>query len=381
MSFLEMPNAYAGDSSEEAEVTPTEEGNQAERFTAIRVRDVKTGRFVAGPSLVAKALPRSVTRIAEGATAGLIGGVIANQAPQNNRSWKTNRKKLKKLEEDMSVKLVKKSFVPGKGWVPASKLGKQGLKQAAGSRAVERQTGRRAEEEKYKFEEYRAWHDSMKEHAKEVKRGGPMMSGPRGSVMYGPGKSGMREGVDAYAFQLGGRRGERIMVVPKGTKEDVVRHEMEHLRPKRSSYRLFTNLSDAEKSMREEARADMFSRHPGRYYKGTAKDREAAGSGYTEAANSEDAARVQRWNGLIQGDERHVKMFMDEGLGAYRKTQDKIAASGKFKFRGASEFHGNQHVDEKGQKRFGRKLTYIAGGSAAGGGGYAAYKFRRKKSD
>lgn len=369
-----MPNGFSEDSSAESEATPTEDGNQAERFTAIRVRDVKTGRFVAAPSLVTKGMPKSVTRIMEASTAGIIGGVIANQAPQNNRSWKTNKKKLKKLEDDLSVKLVKKSFVPGKGFIPASKMTKAELKMAAFSRKSEAAggPGTRKHAEQEKQQDYRDWHKSMKGVVDDAKKGGPLMSGPKGSVMYAPGKgdSAMPPGAGAYAVATGGRQGERIMVVPKDSAEHTVRHEIAHLTPKRSSYRLHQIIKNPERAMREEARADMLGSKKG-YYKTNRGDEP---SGYSEAANSSYAATMQRMMAGGQGDGVRMAMFDDKGLNAYRGTQDKMVAAG-YKFR------GNQYVDEKKMRRMNRGekfKQYGSMGAIASGGGYTAYRLNRK---
>jgi len=82
-SFDEMPGTFA-----------SETDLREEQLTSIRTRDLKTGRFVGAPTLVAK--NRSVTRIAEGSVAGIVGGVAANQLPQNQRS---TRRVLKKKEQ------------------------------------------------------------------------------------------------------------------------------------------------------------------------------------------------------------------------------------------------------------------------------------------
>lgn len=85
--FLEMPG-----------MMPTE------NLAQVRLRDVHTGRFVASPSLVYKKM--SASSVFEGIMAGSIGGVIANQVPQNRRS---SKKALKKLDPKMSVTLKRKS--------------------------------------------------------------------------------------------------------------------------------------------------------------------------------------------------------------------------------------------------------------------------------
>lgn len=379
MSFLEMPGTFTEDSSAEDDVTPREDGNQAERFTAIRVRDTKTGRFVAAPTLVAKKLsmPKGVTRIAEASTAGIIGGVIANQAPQNNRSWKTNKKRLKEhLDDDMSVKLVKKSYVPGKGFVKASELGRQGLREAARLRETERyfpnsETISFRGKQRAKDQAYREWHKDMTDIVDDAKKGKVTMQGPKNSVMYAPGKgdSAMPPGAGAYAVRTGGRRGGRVMVVPKDATNHTINHEIAHLTPKRSSFRMYEILQDPAKTMREEARADMLGSAKGYY-----KSKGSPESGYIEAARNEDLSRrIQASHYRVQ-DFRSGDMYSDESMNGFRGVQDKMAASG-YKFR------GNQYVDEKGQRR--RQQLEAAGiiglVSGAGGGAYA-FKRHQKKS-
>lgn len=97
--MLEMPNSVP---SEEPDEKPVE-GARVERFTTLRVRDTKTGQFVAGPNphLIHKNWLKNVT---EASVAGIIGGAVANQLPQNNHSWRANKKK---LEENLSVTLKK----------------------------------------------------------------------------------------------------------------------------------------------------------------------------------------------------------------------------------------------------------------------------------
>jgi hypothetical protein len=103
--MLEMPNDSVGEnSSAVTDETPPREPVRAERFTGLRVRDTKTGQFVAGPNphLVAKAFPWKTA--ATGLLSGTVGGVIANQLPQNQK----DSRKLKKKLPDPSVTLTPK---------------------------------------------------------------------------------------------------------------------------------------------------------------------------------------------------------------------------------------------------------------------------------
>jgi hypothetical protein len=104
MSFLEMPNSAAESSADEV---LTEGGSPArtESLTSIRLRDVKTGKFVAGAGLVTKRFNlRSLQGLGEATAAGVAAGFIANQLPQNRRTWRGQKKK---LDKDLSVGLKK----------------------------------------------------------------------------------------------------------------------------------------------------------------------------------------------------------------------------------------------------------------------------------
>lgn len=54
MSFLEMPNFLSNEEWDETEDLPAQPRTRTENLTAIRTRDLKTGRFVGAPSLVTK---------------------------------------------------------------------------------------------------------------------------------------------------------------------------------------------------------------------------------------------------------------------------------------------------------------------------------------
>lgn len=104
MSELEMPNFGVGDNSSAVdEEEPPKMPVRTERYSGLRVRDTKTGQFVAGPNphLVAKGWRSALGMLGS----GVAGGVIANQLPQNQ---KDSRKIKRKLESDMSVTLQKK---------------------------------------------------------------------------------------------------------------------------------------------------------------------------------------------------------------------------------------------------------------------------------
>lgn len=67
MSFLEMPNFLSDEEAPETEDLSADHRLRAEKLTAIRTRDLKTGRFVGSPSLVTK---KWSDRFFDGATGG-----------------------------------------------------------------------------------------------------------------------------------------------------------------------------------------------------------------------------------------------------------------------------------------------------------------------
>lgn len=90
MSFLEMPNFFNDEEWDETEDLPAQPRTRTENLTAIRTRDLKTGRFVGAPSLVTKGW-KDVFQ----------SGV---EAGAERRKLK---KKKQKLADDMSVTLRK----------------------------------------------------------------------------------------------------------------------------------------------------------------------------------------------------------------------------------------------------------------------------------
>lgn len=98
MSFLEMPNSAHEDLP--AEEVKSEDGSRsrAEEITALRLRDVKTGRFVAGAGLITKGAP---TSIFETASWSIPLGWLGVEK-------RKDRKKKAHLDPKLSVTLKKK---------------------------------------------------------------------------------------------------------------------------------------------------------------------------------------------------------------------------------------------------------------------------------
>jgi len=108
--FLEMPNSAAEKSSVAEPSTEGAARVRAESLTGIRLRDTKTGKFVASPSLVTKKFNiKAFKGLGEATAAGVLAGFVANQLPQNKKTWgQTTKKVEQKLDPKLSVTLKKK---------------------------------------------------------------------------------------------------------------------------------------------------------------------------------------------------------------------------------------------------------------------------------
>jgi hypothetical protein len=124
-------------------------------------------------------------------------------------------------------------------------------------------------------------------------------------------------------FRLGSKKGGRSVIRAaarnKSSYQQIVSHEQQHAKPRRSEYRLHGQiLKDPEKLMREEARADLHS-HYG-HYKDTWK-KTMQGKPTTVYQQS-----------AITGDMSHVKQSYPHltttqarrGVKAYKQVQNKI---------------------------------------------------------
>ena len=93
MSFLEMPNFFNDEEWDETEDLPAQPRTRTENLTAIRTRDLKTGRFVGAPSLVTKGWKDIFRSGAEARTEG---------RNLRKKKWETDDKMsvtLKKIKE------------------------------------------------------------------------------------------------------------------------------------------------------------------------------------------------------------------------------------------------------------------------------------------
>lgn len=100
MSFLEMPNGFTDKEEDPSDKEPTDEKTfplRNERFTAIRARDVTSGRFVAGPTVTKSFVGSKAKSILE----ALVGA--GSSSPVQNMP-----RRKKKVQPNMSVTLTRK---------------------------------------------------------------------------------------------------------------------------------------------------------------------------------------------------------------------------------------------------------------------------------
>lgn len=282
---------------------------------------------------------------------------------------------------------VSKTFIPGKGYVSATKLPKGQLRMVVRNQRAAK--ARVRDEEARHFQAYRKTDKEQKDLLAEIGQKGKELPSPmKGTAFLQPNwakEAQMKSvNIEAFAVKRGGRRsGQAVMVVPKGATKDTVNHEMAHLTPKRSGYRLHQVLSDPKKLMREEGRAEMATRSKGAYYKTDAPGT----SGYIQMARDEDVRsfanmqdKMRRGNIFSEG--KYSKESMDEFRGVQDKIYQARRARGRdtFVIGGDKKFRGNQYVDDKKRRKVRAGLVALGGGTAVGGGGYSAYRWNKKRS-
>lgn len=228
---------------------------------------------------------------------------------------------------------VSKSYVPGKGWKPANQLTPKQRAKVPG--AHQGAKGVSASDE--------AWRNKHN----DVK--GRLASYPPGMLRMHkvPGK-----GIDqAGTYRVGGKKTGRSIVVGQASTgkklKTLLRHEDQHAKVKRSSYRLHNQIaSSPKKTMREEARADQL---------GGGRPWRKAGSGdsmYAVAAKTQRRARKKPKGNIVAQDgsvipnktaaeyfRNNLQAAMphyplkgkkgDQAIRGYGKLRDKIAANQK----------------------------------------------------
>lgn len=298
------------------------------------------------------------------------------------------------LQNKMRDKGVSKSYLGGaKGWVRAGEAGARALRRAKGAHKAAR--GVSVEDQGYKIQQalrQSAIEDGIAHgHVEQMPNGHTKIT--RFSRAYGrlTPDPALADGTHAYALKQGGRKGKGYLFVNELSNDSDIAHEMAHLTPKRSAYRMnHQTMQDGRKYMREEARADM----EGSSYH---RDPDAAGSGYKDMANDDKYRRKMSRgraaesiarevltnkqglrNGIKQGWKK--RPYSKESMDDFRNIQDKIATAkgNPHAPKGAPEqsskshkFYGNQYV------KWGAGMT----GAAAFGGGGAAFYAHKKQQD
>lgn len=241
---------------------------------------------------------------------------------------------------------VSKSYIPGKGWVPATQAGKRALRGAKGGHA----------KAKGLSEEMSSWKKIMSDDpagrvgARKTGKTIPLGRGNHAEVREAPYMGGSTE---AFAYMKGKKR---IMVTKPNADPRFVKHEAAHLSPKkRKPHRLVQINQSPQRVMREEARADKAG---GFEYRKAPKPKltkpfQENYSGYASSANSRQQASMQRavhrpvdsaTNKHLKAEgintkSQRAKMFNQKSLGEYRTVQDKIDSSRGIKHKVSAKTH------------------------------------------
>lgn len=202
---------------------------------------------------------------------------------------------------------VTKSYVPGKGWIPATKLTpKQRAKVPGGHEE--------AKGVSYKDLTWRANHNQHKQNIAANQH----MVGIKQSA-WGPSRAG--------TYRVGGKKTGRSTVMGSANNgkdlKYLLRHEDQHAKVQRSSYRLHRQIAGSpKKTMREEARADQFS--------GAAPWRKAQSNDsiYASAARYQRDAK-KKPNAPAKGLKHDLKPMAGKDWKQYRPTNAEVKPAAK----------------------------------------------------
>lgn len=290
-----------------------------------------------------------------------------------------------------TISPVSKSYIPGKGWVPAMKAGKKALRGAKGGHAKAKGVSPKDE----------AARNMMGLSHKEVT--GTLRAKKVGTTNVNRGVKAdryetynMPAGAEAFAYIKPDRT--RVMVTKPGADKRFVQHEAAHLSPKkRTPHRMYNISQNPGKAMREEARADSAGGMGWREAKrkgnvGMYKDtfRGEGYSGYAASGASRFQASQQRQAGgmvdaatnaarkqegmdpKLYSDSRR-RMFNQKSLGGYRQVQDNIDAGKGIKYkRTAAQQNRRERIKD---------VAYPAAGAGIIGGGLYAVDRHDKKQE
>ena len=159
------------------------------------------------------------------------------------------------------VQPIIKSYVPGKGFIKATQLGSKGLRNAAAARKMPVRSFR---QQNAHVINNIAGNKKLADKLTAAAAKPTIVKGKRGGITRLTTTSSaftnaQAHGAEGIAFHTGGRRGQRMYVAVSNSKPALAAHEMQHLAPKRSSWRYNQVLADPKKHMAEEARADVLA--------------------------------------------------------------------------------------------------------------------------
>ncbi len=285
-----------------------------------------------------------------------------NTAAGYGDSARKTKRKLKRV--------INKSFVPGKGWIAATKLTAREASKVPGAHSAAKGVSKpdlkfktRREGLEVKLHEHGGGFVQNKEHA-----------GAASTIRYGGKKTG-------FSFIQGHAPDAR-------SRDRLMAHEGQHAAVNRTSYRLHGQImSDPKKMFREEARADI--QGSGRHY--TEHRNPQTSTTYEALANSRKKA-VERpnhpgvnsrivsemtgaprfnnaqWHENLKGRAGFVgnhyrKGKMDDNIDAYRHVQDKIQAARQRKVQKSFVMPGDDLRSEVSKMSPDQADLHVMGGS------------------
>ena len=215
---------------------------------------------------------------------------------------------------------VAKSFIPGQGYVSASKMPRTQLRQLAHGGRRWMQHGQKLAEEQHSERahldaaNHRAFMDQHKSfHSTKGKVQPRVLADLTMNREAGAHTA-------AFAMKTGGRRAPGAVYQRPGATRSTIEHEHAHIEPKRTGYRLQQQiLTNPRKRMREEARADYLG---GQHYRDAPHQGD---SGYMDGARSERSRRNYAAQ-LPTPDQK--AMFRRSATANYRAVQDRMSYAG-----------------------------------------------------
>lgn len=213
--------------------------------------------------------------------------------------------------------VVSKSFIPGRGWIPATKVSRRELTALArGGRADAARKARAANQgANQEFKDHiSALTDFTSQHGSYHSTKGSVRPRVLADEVI---DDAAGPHIAAFASKLGGRRAPGVVYARNSATERTIRHEHAHVTPKRSAYRVYQIGVSPRRTMAEEGRADYTA---GSHY----KDFRGEGSAYAAAAaNEKNRQKLVSRMGPERG-----KIYSRPNVSAYRNVQDRMLNAG-----------------------------------------------------